>query len=195
MDELTVLRYGNTNTVFLRGGLLIDTDMAGTLQAFYRAVKSRGIRVGDIRYLLATHYHPDHMGLAGELTEMGVRLLLVDVQREYVHFSDRIFARDKRLNYRPVDESRAEIITCAGSRRFLAGLGISGEIVPTPSHSPDSVSVILDSGCCIVGDLEPSEYLDAYEDNPALQRDWELINSFSPKRIIYAHANEKRPDL
>lgn len=70
-------------------------------------------------------------------------------------------------------------------------MGISGEIVPTPSHSEDSVSVILDDGNCIVGDLEPLEYLYAYEKNTKLEKDWQLIMSHSPKMIYYAHANEK----
>jgi len=55
----------------------------------------------------------------------------------------------------------------------------------------DSISLILDDGNCFVGDLEPFEYLDAYEDNSKLKEDWELIMSYNPKTIHYAHANEK----
>ena len=54
------LRYGNTNTFFLEGsngGLLIDTDYAGTLSAFFRAIKAAGITVREISYVMATHYH------------------------------------------------------------------------------------------------------------------------------------------
>lgn len=187
---MTILRYGNTNTVFLESGLLIDTDYAGTLQRFYHAIKVNGIQVSDIKYVLATHYHPDHMGLISELMRKGAQLLLIDVQREYVHYSDRIFARDG-IPYEPIDERKAVIIPCEDSRKFLNGIGIGGEIISTPSHSPDSISVILDDGCCIVGDLEPIEYLEAYENNQALQADWKRIMSYEPKRIIYAHANEK----
>ncbi len=60
------LRYGNTNTFLIPsrvGFLLIDTDCAGTLPAFYKAIKQRGVRIQDIAFVLATHYHPDHMGL------------------------------------------------------------------------------------------------------------------------------------
>jgi len=52
------LRYGNTNTFFLEGsngGLLIDTDYAGTLSAFFRSIKAAGITVRDISYVMATH--------------------------------------------------------------------------------------------------------------------------------------------
>ncbi len=183
------LRYGNTNTFYI-SGLLVDTDYAGTLPAFYRALKGASLQVRDIRYVLATHFHPDHMGLVGELARQGVQLLLVDTQLPHVHFSDTIFARDG-IPFTAVDESRAEVITCAGSREFLTGLGISGEIIHTPSHSPDSISLVLDDGDCLVGDLEPYEYIAAYDDNAQLKKDWSLLLSHHPKRIYYAHAPER----
>ena len=47
------------------------------------------------------------------------------------------------------------------------------------------------SGECFVGDLEPIEYLAAYEQNDRLKYDWELVMHYAPKKIYYAHANEK----
>ncbi|MBQ3290844.1 MAG: MBL fold metallo-hydrolase [Mogibacterium sp.] len=187
------LKYGNTRTFFIRGnhgGLLVDTDYAGTLAAFYKALKNNHIKVRDIDYVLATHYHPDHMGLISELMEQGVKLLLIDVQKDYVHFPDELFARG-RLTYTPIDESLATTISCAESRDFLKQIGISGEIIRTTSHSDDSVSLVLDDGDCFVGDTEPFEYIEAYQDNYQLQKDWEHILSFQPRRILYAHRPEK----
>lgn len=172
------LKYGNTNT-FLINGLLIDTDYAGMLGAFYRAIKEQGIRIPDLKYVLATHYHPDHCGLIGELQRQGVKLALMDVQAESVHFSDYIFEREGKA-YIPVSEKDAVIIRCADSREFLQTLGIQGEIIPTPGHSRDSVSVVLDSGDCFVGDLQRRDY------DPGLD-DWKEIMKRSPKRIWYAH--------
>lgn len=142
---IITVKYGNTNTYFIKGGtanLLVDTDYAGTLAAFYKALKANGITVSDIDYV-------------------------------------------------PVDDSKAEVISFAESRAFLMNLGIAGEIISTPSHSMDSISVILDDGTCITGDLEPLAFLDAYEDNASLKADWDKILSYGPKRICHAHANEK----
>ena len=186
------LKYGNTNTFFIQGGsgLVVDTDYAGTLPAFYKALKQNNIKVRDIGYVLATHYHPDHMGLVGELMGQGVTLLLIDVQKDFVHFSDAIFERDG-LPYVPVDEKQAAVISCGESRAFLKSIGIHGEIIHTPSHSEDSVSLVLDDGDCFVGDLDPFEHIEAYEDNRALKNDWEHILSLNPKRVFFAHRPEK----
>ena len=192
---MRMLRYGNTNTFYIPGaggGLLVDTDWAGTLPQFFRAIKAAGIEMKAITSLLVTHYHPDHMGLAGELQQRGVKLLIADVQRPFVHASDGIFARDRRLTYRAVDENAASGFSCAESRAVLKALGIDGEILHTPSHSEDSISLLLDDGSCLVGDLEPLAYLAGYEENTALKSDWEQILSRQPKRILYAHANEQR---
>ena len=187
------LRYGNTNTFFIQGdgcGLLVDTDYAGTIRVFYKALKANGVGISDITYVLATHYHPDHIGLISELTERGVRLLLADVQRGQVHYSDHIFEKDG-IPYRPIDETSATLISCDESRAFLREMGISGELIHTPSHSEDSVSLVLDCGDCIVGDLEPYEYLEAYEDNTVLKSDWEKIFTHRPKRVFFAHMPQR----
>ena len=189
------LRYGNTNTFFIpgaEGGLLVDTDWAGTLPQFFKAIKAAGIEMKAITTLLVTHYHPDHMGLAGELQQLGVKLLIADLQLPFMHASDEIFVRDKRLSYRAADEDAARVISCTESREVLKTLGIDGEMIHTPSHSEDSISLLLDDGSCLVGDLEPLAYLAGYDENPALKSDWEQIMRRHPKRILYAHANEQR---
>ena len=188
------LKYGNTNTFLIcgtKGNILVDTDYAGTLPLFYKEIKKHNIEVKDITYVLATHYHPDHIGLVSELMKQGVKLILIDTQRQSVHFSDEIFRRDKRLDYAPIKEEEAILLKCEESRDFLRDIGIEGEIISTPSHSDDSISVMLDNGDCFVGDLEPVDYLGGYEDNIALERDWTLVMSYCPKVVYYAHANEK----
>ena len=190
------IKYGNTNTFFIQGyhsGLLVDTDYAGTISAFYKALKHNGISVKDIEYVMATHYHPDHMGLISELMAQGVKLLLIDTQQDFINRSNKIFARDK-IPYTPIDKMQATIISCEESRDYLKQMGIPGEIVATASHSEDSVSLILDNGDCIVGDLEPFEYIAAYGENMKLKKDWETILSFQPERIYYSHRPEKRMD-
>ena len=105
--EIIRLKYGNTNSFFIPGGLLVDTDYAGTLPAFFKALKANGLRLEDIACVMATHYHPDHCGMIGELQQRGVKLILLESQRKAVHFSDYIFRRDG-LRFVPIDESEAE---------------------------------------------------------------------------------------
>ena len=65
-DEALVMSWLESEKQFYQwsSGVLGPWPMpAGTLNAFYKAIKSKGVRVKDIAFVLATHYHPDHIGL------------------------------------------------------------------------------------------------------------------------------------
>ena len=183
------LKYGNTNT-YLIGNLLVDTDMAGTLTSFGREVKKHGISPDQIKYVLVTHFHPDHMGLVGKFMQKGIKLILLEHQTAYVHSSDAIYNRNPRTDFMPIDEKNAIVISVKESRSFLSNIGIEGEIIITKSHSPDGAALILDDGTAFVGDLEPREFIDGYRDNTPLREDWKNLLSHGVKIIHYGHAND-----
>lgn len=194
--ELAEIKYGNTNTFLIRGtkaNLLIDTDYAGTLPAFYKAIKNIGIKVSDINYVMATHYHPDHIGLISELMEQGVKLVLMESQVPFVHYSDHIFEREPHLNYKPVDESKALILAVSDVPAFFEKeIGADADILEMTSHGEGSIVLSLDHGNVIIaGDLEPLEYMEAYEKGTPYRNDWDKILQCSPKRVCYAHSGSR----
>lgn len=187
---LKELLYRKTRCYLLENGnqsLLVDTDWAGTLPLFFRALKEAAVPLRDIRYLLLTHCHPDHMGLAPELMRLGVQLVLMDVQLPYVHFSDRIYAKARNTSFTPIDETQALVLSCEASRAFLVAHGIQGEVLHTPGHSEDSISLLLDDGTAIVGDLPPLSTLTAYDDQ-VLRDSYQKLLSRGAKRLCYGHA-------
>jgi glyoxylase-like metal-dependent hydrolase (beta-lactamase superfamily II) len=144
--------------------LLIDTDWAGSFNKFLKCIRGKNVSMQEIQYLLVTHYHPDHMGIAAELMERGTKLLVMDVQKDFVHQADPVFAKDRRNPFKPIPEEQAVILKCAESRRFLNSIGIEGEIIATPGHSEDSISLILDEEkMAFVGDIPPLEQIECYQ--------------------------------
>ena len=81
--------------------------------------------------------------MIGELMQQGINFLQIDTQLIFTHDSDRIFSREY-CQYIPIDETQATVIVCESSREFLMRMGIAGEIIPTVSHSEESVSLVLD---------------------------------------------------
>src|SRR6478609_4057936 len=115
--------------------LLVDAGWPGSLPEMQHAATRRGVRLADIPYQLATHYHPDHAGLAEELKRLGVRLIVLDTQvaaipemRGHTKPSD---------NYTQITSEGNIVLAAEESRAFLAGIGIQGEIISTPGHSDD----------------------------------------------------------
>ena len=91
---ITELKYANTNTYLIKGKngyILFDTDWAGTFLSFCKAIKKAGVEAREIQYLFLSHFHPDHMGIAQEIADLGITIVVLDVQREFIHSSDAIF--------------------------------------------------------------------------------------------------------
>lgn len=184
------LKYGNTNTYLVKGNdkyILFDTNWAGTFNMFAGAVKDKGIKLQDIEYLFISHFHPDHMGIAGQLSEYGIKVVVCDVQKDYVHSSDEIFVKGKNNDFIPIDDSKVMILELNKSRIFLQNIGIEGEIIYTPGHSDDSVSMCLDDGSLLVGDLNPLYELEMHE-GTVIGQSWAELLKKNPKKVYYGHA-------
>ncbi len=188
--KVTELHYSATNTYVISGDngvIMFDTGWAGTLQRFYQELGTKGIQLDNIDYLLISHYHPDHMGIAQEIANQGVKLLVMENQREHLHDADKVFEKERRNTFVPIDDKSVITLGFAESRDFLQGLGIQGCIIPTPGHSEDSISLVLDREAAFVGDLYPLYELELHEE-PGVQESWELVLSFQPKKVYYGHA-------
>ena len=187
---ITELHYSSTNTYLIsgtKGLLLFDTGWAGTFRSFCREMGQLGIPVQKISYILISHFHPDHCGIAQEIADLGAVIAAVDVQRDYVHAADDVLKRESEKGFHPIDDQRIRMIDCGSSRSFLQEMGIAGEIIPTPGHSDDSISLCLDDGSFFVGDLNPLYEL-AMHRGTTIGNSWERLLSRHPKTIYYGHA-------
>jgi glyoxylase-like metal-dependent hydrolase (beta-lactamase superfamily II) len=186
---MNILNVGYTSTNYYiladaKPRLLIDVGFAGTLPKLQHELKRTGIQLTDIKHLLATHYHPDHAGLAAELQKMGIKLIVLDVQQAAIAAvqGDPKLARQ----YSPYDKKAAILITLAESRAFLTKLGIQGEIIATPGHSDDSVTLITGDGAAFIGDLHPP-ILAGEENQVTLETSWDAIRAHGASHIYPGH--------
>ena len=190
MSSVTLLKYSNTNTYLIegeKGSILFDTGWAGTFNEFCRALGETGKRLQDISYILISHFHPDHMGIAQEIADKGPVIVIPSLQKEFVHYPDIIFAKDSRVRYEPVEDEKLKIIDIDESRAFLESVGISGEIFHTPGHSDDSISLWLDEGKLFVGDLNPLYELEMHR-GTEIERSWNMLLKLCPEEVYYGHA-------
>ena len=185
--ELRILRYHYTNSYLIltnNGWLMFDCDCAGSLGALFKALKAEGISLGEVNYLLVSHFHPDHAGLAQDLKEMGLVLLVMEEQRDFLHVQDAIYARSNDQNFKPIQEKGNCYLQCSQSRPYLAELGLTGEVLHTPGHSEDSISLILDREAVFHGDL-PSYAQTEMLNNIKISTSWAAIMQKGPT-IAYA---------
>lgn len=194
-EYVIALKYANTNTYLIKGQngyILFDTDWAGTFSLFCKALRKANIKVREIKYLLISHFHPDHMGIAQEIANLGVQIVVMDVQKDFVHASDSVFEKDKKNTFVPIDDKKVRLLSICDSRSFLEEMGIEGEILATPGHSDDGISLWLDKGILLVGDLNPLYELELHK-GTQIGESWEKLLLRKPRKIYYGHA--KAADL
>jgi ribonuclease/clavin/mitogillin len=181
--------YDSTNYYLLEikdGKLLVDCGWPGTLPKFLAVLKRKDVSPGEIKYLLVTHFHPDHSGLAQELKNLGASLILPESQVDNTAAMDDLY-ESKKLPYLPITREGNILLEFADSRSFLAGLGLQGEIIPTPGHSVDSVTLIFDEGFAFTGDL-PQRFI-LPEGDLTSRQSWDRIYQHKITRIFPGHGS------
>jgi glyoxylase-like metal-dependent hydrolase (beta-lactamase superfamily II) len=162
----------------------VDAGWPGTLGQFTQAAKRMGVDLTKIPYVLCTHYHPDHAGLAENLKRNGIRLIVMESQVAAIPLLRNHVKPEQQ--YQEIDLRDNLVLRPAESRAFLAGIGVPGVILPTPGHSDDSVTLVLDSGEAFTGDLTP---LMMASDDPAdpIRQSWAAIWAAGGRHIYPAH--------
>ena len=179
--------YDSTNYYLLdiRGGkLLVDCGWPGTLPKFLTELKRKGIQPTDISTILVTHFHPDHAGLVQELKDLGAQLILMESQPDFIQPMVEMLKR-KGLPYVDIRSKGNHLLRFEDSRAFLAEIELAGEILATPGHSEDSVTLVLDEGIAFTGDLPPRFML--AEEDAVSRASWDRIEAHGGRKIFPAH--------
>jgi ribonuclease/clavin/mitogillin len=179
--------YRSTNYWVVSAGtsrLLVDLGWPGTMGRMRASIDRMGVPLNEIRYGLATHYHIDHTGLVQELKQAGVPLLVLNAQVHAIPLMKTwIKPRDEYVDITMNDNVT---ITFTESRSVLERIAIPGEIVYTPGHSDDSVSLLLDDGSVFTGDLTHPTFA-ADDDAEIVAASWRLLRERDAVRVYPGH--------
>ncbi len=186
---LTIVNVGYRSTNFWvvsagRSRILVDLGWPGMAGELLHNLQRAGIPLAEIRYGFATHYHIDHAGAAQDLKAKGMPLLVfaqqvaaIPAMKQHVKPTD---------HYTEIIPAGNLVIRCEESRALLAEVGIAGEVVPTPGHSDDSVSLVLDTGDCFIGDLT-MEMMVGPEDPAVVRASWDRLRAMGATRVHGGH--------
>ena len=220
MSNCIRLDLGITKVYLLpctNGYLLIDTGYETDYKKFRNKLEKAGIKIDQIKYLLLTHYHDDHTGFANKLKyESGIPLIVqkksvpllakgdsgAEEEGQYITRRMRLLFSvfelfHKDFKYPPVLTNEDDIVVDGDNRKILRTLGIHADILFTPGHSADSMSVLCDDGVAIVGDaamnflkFTGTHYRPIYYSN--LEQTYKSIQkliSAGAQTILPAHGN------
>lgn len=161
------LRFSNAYVlVGDRRAILVDTGSRGDARAIRAACAAVGVALRDLALILHTHVHSDHVGTTADLAAEA------QCPVSY-HSNDRVLAEQghngrlrgvglrgrilsRLLSDLPFPSCRADLDASDGLR--LDAFGVPATVLHTPGHTAGSISVLLDNGDAIVGDLMMGGY-------------------------------------
>jgi len=208
--DIQIIKVGVDNCYIIKHErtILVDGGMPGEFDKFSKGLKKIGINPKEIKAIVITHCHWDHIGCTKEIKDMtGAKVVVQKYEKNILVKGElamppgvtrwgKIFGAflnswSKRFSIKP-----SEVDIVIGEEDYsLEEFGIKGNIVFTPGHSPGSISVVLDSGNAFVGDMAmnglpltigPNLPIFA-EDMPALKNSWKKLIDKEVKKIYPAH--------
>jgi hydroxyacylglutathione hydrolase len=209
--QIDTVRVGVTNTYLLRdrGAVLIDPGGARLAGDVLRKLADRIDEALRVDLIIATHGHFDHVGGAGAIREAtGARLAIHQGDADWLRTGATVWppgvtrwGRLTRPMFGPlvlpffrVPVTEPDLVL-DDDGLDLEAYGVTGRVVPTPGHSPGSVSVLLPSGDAFVGDLamngppfclKPS--FGIYADEPdVVPASWQRLLQLGARTVYPAH--------
>jgi len=212
------IKLGFDHCYIIQGKGVIMIDGGGPKQAkgFTKAVERLSMKPEDIKLIVLTHGHWDHIGSAREIKEItGAKLALHQKEKDWLEKSlkpmppgvtawGRIFVKIMAMFMPSVHIPATEVDIVLGDGEFsLFEYGIPGKIIHTPGHSMGSISVLLETGDAFVGDLamnmfplrlNPGLPILA-EDMQKVRESWKLLVKAGAKTIYPAHGKPFSVDI
>lgn len=117
------------------GLILIDANMGGPLtKPFLQRIADLGFEISDIRYVLITHAHVDHIGAAAELQRHGARVVLGRLDWDYAQTQADLPGFRFEMPNRDLEARDGD--------RIVVG-DTTIECCASPGHTPGAMSYIL----------------------------------------------------
>jgi hydroxyacylglutathione hydrolase len=196
--------------------IMIDGGAPKQEKAFLSAIKTLSIKPEDIKLIVLTHGHWDHIGSAKEIKDLtGAKLAMHQKEMDCLEKSLKplppgvtvwgsIFVNIMKVLLPLVHIPATDVNIVLGDGDFpLTEYGIPGKVMYTPGHSIGSVSVLLETGDAFVGDLAMNKFPMRLspglpilaEDMQQVRESWKLLLDAGAERVYPAHGKPFSSDI
>jgi hydroxyacylglutathione hydrolase len=151
--------------------VLVDSGNPGNEQRILKTLEKHKLDVRDLSLILLTHGHWDHLGSAEAIRNLSNAPISL-------HHADLELATAGQDKLKPYGFGSSLFEPYFSSRRFkplkpdvvltgtesLESYGVNAKLLETPGHTNGSISVLLESGEAIIGDVLRGDFV--LEDRP-----------------------------
>lgn len=167
---------------------LIDAGFAGSDAEIFDYLKKTGRNPHDIRLLIQTHAHPDHIGGSPAIKKVsGCRVAAHGSAKPWIEDVERQFRERPTPNFRAFVKDPVEVdVVLQDDDDIDIGGGRSVKVLHTPGHSQGSISLLFEEeGALFSGDAIPAEGdLPIYEDVPTSIRSIRRLKEIKGLKVL-----------
>jgi hydroxyacylglutathione hydrolase len=215
IPEVTAVKMGFVDSYIIKGDadltgenswVIVDCGVAGSERKILKTMDILGIKPGKISLIVLTHAHMDHTGNVKELQKItGAKVAIQKEDAEFIikginakvtpvtGFAGFMLKFMKYVPQKDKNGTTPDLII--ENELDLNLFGVSGRVISTPGHTKGSISVLLDSGNCIVGDMigktfgkvKPGLFCNDIEEN--IKSIKKLIN-LNAKNLYLSHGGQ-----
>ncbi len=185
------------------GLIVIDTGapkLEGTENPVAQVVRQLGRTPQDVRHVLLTHAHPDHIGNVGEFQQQSGAAVWMNPGGAGILESDSPTLVPVKIRGGGIRTPNAKIIPAKVQHRILHGqtLDLAGgiEVIDTPGHAQDHQSFLWHrhGGVLFIGDAVTNEggHMECapfYDDLNDERRSVERLGGYVFEKIAFGHGD------
>jgi hydroxyacylglutathione hydrolase len=165
------LSYSNVHLIKSSPPVLIDAGSPSDWLVLSEQLAAHQIQVCDIRWVIITHAHQDHAGLAHQFQQKcGAKIAMhlrdvpiaaaggFDPDLKFTRLMSRVVWKLVNYTY-PAFKPDLVWSMAEGESVDLAALGLAARAVSVPGHTPGSLAIALNDGRAFIGDMMAGGYL------------------------------------
>ncbi|MFY9120032.1 MAG: MBL fold metallo-hydrolase [Syntrophomonadaceae bacterium] len=189
------------------GWILVDAGTRSQAKSFLRRLGKLGIQPSDIKLIIITHAHFDHVGSLASIKSLcNCPVLAHPLEARLIETGEVVIppgtnALGKlvswlgRHNIRSLRFPKTRVEFTTDQELDLTPYGVAAKVVPTPGHTPGSLSVLLEDGQAIVGDLAmsygPGSNFPIFAEQPEkITASWDLLIKQGASIFYPAHGRK-----
>lgn len=190
------------------GSILVDTGVPNKAKGIVKALERLAVQPEEIQLILITHGHWDHIGSAKEIKERtGAKIAMHQAEKDWLEKSlkllppgvtpwGRLVMGIAAMRIASVHIPATDVDIVLGDEALsLSEYGIPGKVIYTPGHTLGSVSVLLETGDALVGDLAMNGFPFrsgpglpiAAEDMQRVKESWKLLLEEGAETVYPGH--------